>query len=188
MVIMEQLTDKQLVILARRGDKKAMELLVTRYLKIIYNFSFRYVYNVADAEDIVQETFIKVWRNFKKFDESRQFKNWLYVIAKNTCLDFLKKKVAIPFSSFDTEIGNPIIDTLADHNILLEDEVDRSLLLTKLTAIKQRLSPKAAEALSLRLEGLTFRQISEKINEPLNTVKGRYRRTINQLKSLFSKK
>jgi RNA polymerase sigma-70 factor (ECF subfamily) len=56
------------------GDEESLEILFRGYFKQIYNFIYRYVGNAADAEDIAQEAFIKVWRNLKKFDERKNFK------------------------------------------------------------------------------------------------------------------
>ncbi|MBI4159946.1 sigma-70 family RNA polymerase sigma factor [Candidatus Wolfebacteria bacterium] len=70
----------------------SLELLIRRYLKPIYGFTYRYVGAGQDTEDVTQETFVKVWRNLKKFDQNKSFKTWIFSIAKNTAIDFLKKK------------------------------------------------------------------------------------------------
>ncbi len=89
---MSMLTDEQLIKNYLIGDNKALELLIKRYLTPIYNFVLRYVKNTSEAEDVTQEVFVKVWKNLKKFNDNYKFKSWLYTIAKNTSLDYLKKK------------------------------------------------------------------------------------------------
>lgn len=90
-------SDEQLVVSYLKGDEKALEILIKRYLKLIYSFAFRFVSNSQEAEDIAQEVFIKMWRNLKKFDKNKKFKSWIFSIAKNTCLDTMKKKKIIRF-------------------------------------------------------------------------------------------
>src|SRR3989344_2340755 len=95
---MNNFTDEKLVQMYLRGGEKALEELVRRYLPLIYSFSRRYSGNTDNASDIVQEVFIKAWKNLKIFDQNKSFKTWIFTIAKNTALDWLKKKNAVPFS------------------------------------------------------------------------------------------
>jgi RNA polymerase sigma-70 factor (ECF subfamily) len=135
-------SDQQLVINYLEGDEKSLEILFCRYLKPIYNFTYRYVGDKQNAEDITQEAFVKVWRNIKKFDQSKSFKTWLFFIAKNSCIDFLKKKKTIPFSEFETEDGgNLIIDTLADSSPLPQEMLDRAGMAQILDSAMKKLSP-----------------------------------------------
>ncbi|MCX6813734.1 MAG: sigma-70 family RNA polymerase sigma factor [Candidatus Azambacteria bacterium] len=95
---MKNFTDEQLVKNYFKGDEKSLEELIRRYLPLIYNFSRRYAGDPDNAADITQEVFVKVWKNLKKFNTSKNFRVWLFTIAKNTALDWLKKKNALPFS------------------------------------------------------------------------------------------
>jgi len=88
---MERL-DSQLIADYLKGDEKSLEILFGRYLKPIYSFVYRFVGEGQEVEDVVQDIFLKVWRNLKKFDRSRSFKTWIFSIAKNTAIDYLKKK------------------------------------------------------------------------------------------------
>ena len=90
--------DKQLIVEYLKGDEKALETLFSRYLKPIYTFVYRLTGNAQDAEDISQEVFVKVWKNLKKYDDTRSFKTWLFTIAKNTAYDLLRKNKEIVFS------------------------------------------------------------------------------------------
>jgi RNA polymerase sigma-70 factor (ECF subfamily) len=85
-------SDEKLITDYLRGDEKSLEILIKRYLKPIYSFTFRFVRDGQEAEDITQEVFVKMWRNLKKFKKNERFKNYLFTIAKNTCFDFLRKK------------------------------------------------------------------------------------------------
>ena len=95
---MKQLSDEHLVSKYLSGEKEALEILIRRYLKPVYGFVYKYTGGVSETEDISQDVFIKVWKNLKKFDQVKNFKTWLFTIAKNTTLDFLRKKKMIPFS------------------------------------------------------------------------------------------
>ena len=89
----ENLADKKLIQQYLKGDEKSLEILVVKYLKLIYSFVYKNVGNPAEAEDITQEVFIKVWKNMKKFDQNKSFRPWIFQIAKNTSIDFLRKKL-----------------------------------------------------------------------------------------------
>ena len=169
------------------GDKQSLELLIKQYLKPIYSFVSRYVGNGQEAEDITQEVFVRVWRNLKKFDQSKSFKTWLFSIAKNASLDFLKKKKAIPFSEFDTEEGgNRITDTLADPSPLPLELLEKAGMARMLNEAMEKLSPQYRMVLFLRYnDHFNFREIAESLNEPLNTVKSRHRRALVMLRGLI---
>src|SRR3989338_6167993 len=108
-------SDQQLIADYIAGDEKSLKLLVRRYLKPIYSFTYRYVGGGQDAEDGTQEVFIKIWRHIKRFDQNKSFKTWIFAIAKNTAIDFLKKKRAILFFDFENGEGeNMLTETLAD--------------------------------------------------------------------------
>src|SRR4030042_2524620 len=166
--------DAQLVSHYLKGDEKSLEILIKNYLRPIYAFAYRYVSNFQDAEDITQEIFIKVWRNLKKFDKDKSFKTWIFSIAKNACIDFLRKKKTIPLAELENEIGKN------DKFIELMDMVQL------LQSASEKLLPKYQTVLSLRYnDNLNFREIAEKLKEQLHTVKSRHRRALAMLKNLL---
>lgn len=161
-----------------QGDEKSLEVLILAYLKPIYSFAYRYVGNGQDAEDITQEVFVKVWRHLKRFDQSKSFKTWVFAIAKNTAIDFLKKKKAIPFSEFET---------LADPTPLPDKIFEQITIKEMLKTTIEKLLPKYRLVLVLRYnDNFTFREISESTGKPLNTIKSQYRRALLELKKLLS--
>ena len=139
------------------------------------------------AEDIAQEVFIKAWRNLKRFDQSKNFKTWLFTITKNTALDFLKKKKAIPFSEFESEDGgNFLADTIADEADSLEDIFKKKEKREILAIALKKLSPEFQTVVASRHENnLTFQQIADRLGESMNTVKSRYRRAVIALKKII---
>ena len=102
----------------------------------------------ADAEDITQEVFVKVWKNIKKFDQSKSFKPWIFQIAKNTSIDFLRKKKSIPFSRFENEKGqNVLADNIVAKPLnLIENLSDKKIL----AAAMQNLTDKEQKIINLR--------------------------------------
>jgi RNA polymerase sigma-70 factor (ECF subfamily) len=175
-------SDIQLISEYISGDEKSLEILVKRYLKPVYNLVYGYAGNQADAEDIAQEVFVKIWKNIRKFNPEKSFKSWIFAIAKNTALDALKKKKAIPFSMFDTIDGNFITDTVADKSPLASEiaEYKENEAIIKGSLLKLPL--KYQKIVSLRLKDLTFQSIAEIMGESINTVKSRYLRAIKLLK------
>ena len=163
----------------------AFENLVRLHLKSVYNFVYRYVGEGSDAEDVTQETFVKAWKNFKRFDGNKSFKTWIFSIAKNTALDFLKKKKTIPFSQFENEEGyNSILEKFADDAPLPQEMLQHAENAEILSSATAKLSAKYRIVLFLHYHRqFTFREIAEALSEPLDTVKSRHHRALGMLRS-----
>src|SRR5262249_37739394 len=141
-----------------------------------------------EAEDISQETFVKVWKNLKKYDQkTSKFKTWLMRIARNTCVDHLRKQKSVPFSQFDTDEGETALtESLTDQSplpsarvALSQDAQMRGRGLGELTAAHR-------EVLLLRYQdGLSFAEVSEIIGASQNTAKSRHRRALHQLRAIL---
>src|SRR5258708_18528094 len=107
---LSQLEGQQLVAEHIAGNKQAFEILVSRHLNGVYNFVYKYAHDLDQAEDITQESFVKAWKNLKKFNSKYKFKTWLFTIAKNTALDALKKKGFVPLLGEDGQELMPLLD------------------------------------------------------------------------------
>src|SRR5665648_335509 len=121
-------TNKEDVLLVEaclRGDATAFKILLDKHLKSIYGFLYYLVKDSSQVEDLAQETFIKVWKNLHKFDQRKSFKTWLFAIAKNTALDFLKKKKTTPFSFFEDEEGSNKLENISEDAILPDEILER---------------------------------------------------------------
>jgi len=180
---MAEYTDEQLVSRYLSGDQNALEILIKRYLSQIYGFVLTYAKSEDVAEDITQDTFVKVWKKIKKFDADKKFKSWIFTIARNTALDHLKKKQAVSFSALDAVYGenhsqNAFADTALRPDELFElYESDNWF-----EAAIAKLSDKYRRVVIMRHNDLTFREIAQELREPLHTVKSRYRRALLILK------
>lgn len=174
-------TDEQLITNYLKGDEEALEILIKRYLKPVYSFTFRFVGDTQEAEDITQKVFVKVWCNLKKFKHKYKFKTWVFAIAKNTCLDWQKKKRTIPFSVLDRKDERfSFAETIRDPSPILNESLDRIL---------EKLSSKYRMILFLRYnDHFTFREIAESLGESIDTIKTRHRRGIVILRKLLQEK
>lgn len=179
--------DKQLVWDYLNGDETALNVIIRRHLKLVYNFAYRLTGNDQASEDISQETFIKIWKNVKKYDQNQEFKTWLLAITKNTATDWLRKRKDLVFSGFETADGkNLITDFLADPAPLLDKLAIQAEDKKFIGELLNKLSPADCEIISLRYnDSLTFEKIGLILGRPLNTVKSRHRRALFFLKNLI---
>ena len=182
----ETLADNILIQQYLKGDEKSLEILFERYLKPIYGFVYRSIGGQIEAEDVTQEVFIKVWKNLKKFDQEKKFKPWIFQIAKNTSIDFLRKKKSIPFSRFENENGqNALVENITTKPInILENFSDKKFLATATQGLKN----KEKRTVEMRhYDGLSFKEMARVFNESINTVKSRYRRALINLRDVIKK-
>jgi RNA polymerase sigma-70 factor (ECF subfamily) len=171
------------------GEEESFNILVGRYLKPIYSFIYRYIGRQEEAEDITQDVFLRVWRNLKKFDRKKSFKTWIFSIAKNASIDFLRKKKSIPFSEFENEKGeNTIIEKIASPALLPDEIFERKNIVQILTSAMEKLSLNYRLVLFLRYnDHFTFREIAESLDKPINTVTSQHRRALIKLKKILKK-
>lgn len=183
---MEQ-TDQELLREYLEGDGEALQMLVRRYLKPLYNYTYRLSGNASDAEDITQETFVKVWRHAAKFHADENFKTWLFTIAHRTALDHLRKKKRLVFSDFASEDGeNFFADTASDTEPLADELFAKAEDKALIERVVAKLSTTHQEVLMLYYtEELTFDEIGKVLGKSINTVKSQHRRALMALKKLL---
>jgi RNA polymerase sigma-70 factor (ECF subfamily) len=186
----ESYTDEQLVaVYLKSKDEQALETLVQRYLSQIYNFVFKYVHTVSDAEDVTQESFVKIWHNLDKFDPHKKFKTWTFTIAKNTALDLLKRKGLVPLAAMPEEAETSLMQSLISHEPLPEAALEKIEDFQTISHAVKQLPDKYQKILSLYYDKeLNFREISELLKESLNTVKTWHRRAVIRLKKIILQK
>ena len=188
-----QLDDEVLVQRAVDGDEAAYAVLVRRYRNRIFNFTFRYTGNAAEAEDLAQDVFIKAYRNLHRFRGDAKFSTWLYQIAKNMSINRLRSiKRAI------VSLVNPIVSEDGDEgldpiSIAASDERSPEELMLGVEAEKvvqlaiQKLSPVYRAALILRdIEDLPYEEIAQILGLAEGTVKSRIHRARSELKQMLA--
>ncbi len=182
----KKLTDSELIRqYLKADDEDALEALVSRYASGVYSLAKRYIGDADVASDVAQETFVKAWKNLKKFDDSKNFQAWILTIAKNTALDSLKRKAPLPFSSLeDPERGDDILSTIADPTPSMNEIFDAQTLSYAMDRAISDLPFAYREVVRLKYKpGFTFREIAEHLHIPLNTVKSNYRRALIRLRN-----
>lgn len=180
-------TDEEIIELYKSGEKEIFKHLINRYTSSIFNFTVRLT-NKNDAPDIVQDTFIKAWKNIKKFDfKKASFKTWIFTIARNTTIDSLRKKKSILFSEIlDLEKDETFADNIPDENLLPDEALQKLEDTETLNMALEKLNPKYKEILILHYqEEMTFKEIGYILNKPLNTIKSIHHRTIKELKKIL---
>ena len=185
----QDITDEEIIVKYLDGEDDALNLLIQRYIKSIYNFVYRYAKNSQDAEDITQDVFILVWKHIKKFDGQKSFRAWIFTIARNTSLNWIKKKKPVLFSELQAifiQDNDPSEDSfdIADESIVSIEEATDALIRNKhVKDAIETLSPQYQNILSMRIDGgFTFQEIADVLDQSINTIQSDYRRALLKLK------
>jgi RNA polymerase sigma-70 factor (ECF subfamily) len=175
--------DWQLVKEYLEGDDLAFEKIVQKYLGPIYNFLRQLTGDGELANDIASETFFKVWKNLRRFNNQGSFKSWVFAIAKNTAFDFLKKKRALPFSFLKNDSGEDFLENIKGSDQAPDEFVMQRELVGNLDRALARLPQSLRVVLFLYYkEEFSLKEISEILGKPYNTTKSLYRRALIALK------
>ncbi len=182
-------SDAELSLQARAGDELAFTELVERHIQAVYTFCLRYTGNKEDAQDATQETFVKAWKNLRRFDTKKSFRTWCFAIAKNSATDIMRKRKAVPFSKFDApDESNVLTDTLTDPEPLPEEIFESASLAETVRNALDNLPARDRTILSLRYEEeQSFEDIAKILRIPANTVRSLHRRALIQLRKLLAK-
>jgi len=164
-VWMDRVEDEVLVRRLALGDERALSGLYDRYAGLVYGTGMRYLGDRGTAEELVQDVFTSVWKNAGGFDPARaSFATWLYRITRNRATDLIRRR-------------NARVRTVGNEPLLEPGETDPAGALSRnfdVAVALSRLSPVHRELLVLAyFRGLSQREISERTNTPLGTVKSR---------------
>ena len=167
-----------------QGDVNAFEKLVTEYEKAVYAIAQRMTGNPEDAADMTQETFIKAYNSLSSFRGDSKFSVWLYRIATNVCLDFLRSRSRKPTVSLSMEDddGEEVELDIADESQSPERLLERGLTRDAVRRGLNALSPEYRQILLLReIQGLSYEEISDVLTLEVGTVKSRIFRARKRL-------
>jgi RNA polymerase sigma-70 factor (ECF subfamily) len=194
MEINDDLSDKAkndllLVEKAREGNEKAFATLMNRYRDSIYYLILKMVNNTSDAEDLTIEAFGKAFRNLDSYTPKFAFSTWLFRIATNNCVDFIRKKQLYPatFDPLQDIIDNATVNIQSD----LPDPEESLINRQKIAALKDivsQLKPRYKTLIELRYyKEYSYEEISSELNLPIGTVKAQLYRAKNLLYNILIK-
>jgi RNA polymerase sigma-70 factor (ECF subfamily) len=174
------LTDDELVKLVQSGEVVPFDELVRRYQIKIHDLCYKMIKNYDDARDVAQEVFLKAYRNINKFYGRSKFSTWLYRIAVNTCLNFIKKQRPTE------EIKEEILELPRDNPV---QRYKNKRIREEIYGAVARLPNVQKMVFTLRaLEEMPYQEISEILKKPLSTVKVDYHLAVKNLKNYLKGK
>ncbi|HRE40263.1 MAG TPA: sigma-70 family RNA polymerase sigma factor [Ignavibacteria bacterium] len=156
------------------GSQSAYDKLMKKYYQHIYNLIYKMIFKKEDVEDLAQEAFIKAFNSLQNFDRQFAFSTWLYKIATNNCIDYLRKKKLNTFS-IDKEIESEESDyrfEIPDHDYIPENRIIEEQRKKILDDAINSLPSKYKQVIVLRHKHeKEYDEISKELNLPLGTVK-----------------
>jgi len=173
----EREIDQQLVERAQRGDKRAFELLVTKYQRKLGRLLSRFIRDPAELEDVAQEAFIKAYRALPSFRGESAFYTWLYRIGINTAKNHLastgrRMPVSLDAGSLEDE-GPELDERIPDYHTPESELMNRQIVET-VNLVMDKLPEELRVAITLReLEGLSYDDIAAAMDCPIGTVRSR---------------
>ena len=184
--------DFALVERAKNEDQKAYAELLRRYRRPVYHLVLKMVRNQEDAEDLTIEAFSKAFKNLPKFNPDFTFSTWLFRIATNNCIDFIRKK-KLNTTSIDTTFhddgGDEMRMDIKDKELNPQEAAIRDQKISLVRAIVTKLPMKYQVLVRLRyFEELSYEEIAGEIDAPLGTVKAQLHRARELLYDLVKGK
>ncbi len=181
--------DLLLVDLAKKGNEKAFATLMNRYRDSIYFMLLKMVNNISDAEDLTIEAFGKAFRNLESYTPEFAFSTWLFKIATNNCIDFIRKKQSSPSTidqvqdDLDSITRNIQSDLPDPEEALINDQK-----IAVLRSIVNQLKPRYRKLIELRYyKEYSYEEIASELNLPIGTVKAQLFRAKSLLYNIFIK-
>ena len=175
-----KLTDEKLIARFQDGDINAYNELVDRYKDRLLNFVFRYFNNREQAEDVVQDTLIKLYTHASYYKNIAKFSTWIYTIAKNNALTELRKNKRKQTDSLWTNEGKPIDIETKDES--LERAVHNKIAVEELNKYLDEIPENFRIAVVMRdFQELSYEEISKILEIPIGTIKSRINRGRIQL-------
>ncbi len=178
--------DRALIISARNGEAHAFETLMKKYRQNVYFMLLKMIRHPDDAEDLTQEAFVKAFARINDFDAKYSFATWLFRIATNNCIDFMRKK-KLQTLSLDQPIGSEegfmgfinIRDNDLDPNAQMLSDQRKAYIHIAVN----KLPPRYKEIIEMRyFQELSYNEITEELKIPIGTVKAK----LHQAKELLN--
>jgi RNA polymerase sigma-70 factor, ECF subfamily len=184
--------DETLMLRYQQGDRTAFGVLVRRHQGLLFNFAVRQVRLPQVAEDVVQETFVRVVQNAADFKHEARFTTWVYTITRNLCIDHLRKHALRRHPSLDQASGEegdgPTLgERTADPRASVERDATATELRERIARAVDSLPDEQREVFLMReASNLPFKEIAEITSVPENTVKSRMRYALERLQEALA--
>jgi len=179
-------SDEQLMLAFREGEAAAFEALVQRHRGPVFNFILRSTGNPARAEDLLQETWLKVIRGSREYEPKARFTTWLYTIARNLCVDSARResfREVVPLEAPQRDGAPPMAEWLADGRPAPDQAAHHARLRPLLEQALMSLPKEQREVFVLReYSGVPFKEIASVVGMSENTVKSRMRYALEGLR------
>lgn len=181
--------DLDLVNKAKTGDQVAFGKLMARYKESVYYMILKMVHNRDDADDLTMVAFSKAFNNLANYSADFAFSTWLFRIATNNCIDFIRKK-KLQTTSIDqstpNDEGESVPIAVKDKSMTPEERIIKDQRAIKIREVIQELSPKYKQLIELRyFEELSYEEIADRCDLPLGTVKAQLFRAKDMLYNLM---
>ena len=180
--------DEDLMVRYQGGEVRAFEVLLGRHRKPVYNFILRYVGDKETAEDLLQETFMRVIKGAEAYKRQAKFTTWLYTIARNLCVDQTRRRKHRRHASLDapmaaSEDSGTLLDVIPSNEMASDRKTVNKQLHETMQAAIGGLSEEQREVFLMReFLDMPFKQIAEVVGVPENTVKSRMRYALEKLR------
>ena len=180
--------DEALMIRYQNGEVRAFEILLERHRRPVYNFILRFVGSRELAEDLIQDTFLRVIRGASNYQQKAKFTTWLYTIARNLCVDQSRRKKHRKAASLDQPMtksaeSGTLLDVIPGKDMPSDRKaVSRQLHQTIHKAINSLPDEQREVFLMREFLNMPFKQIAQIVEMPENTVKSRMRYALEKLR------
>jgi RNA polymerase sigma-70 factor (ECF subfamily) len=180
----------EIVSAARKGSELAYQEMVSRFGSKLLGYFYRNIGRMSEAEDLVQELFLRVVKGLKKYKEKERFEVWIFQMARHLLIDYWRKKKVLLSSDMpmneeeDIETIEMMLETKDESP---HDRMVKKEMLDDLQGALERLPAEQREVILMRyFSGLSFEEISKMNNRPIGTILARAHRATVKLKELLS--
>lgn len=186
LISLTEMTDPELVEYVALGNPEALAELYDRYSRVVLSFAFRILGDRPGAEELLQEVFLRTWRQASSFSQARgTFITWLLSITHNMAIDEIRKRNRRP-QRVNSDDPIQLLANVRDTATPVEDRAIGATLRDEITAALQKVPPAQRNVIEMAyFQGLTQREIAEETGEPLGTIKTRIRLGMNKLRELL---
>ena len=181
-------TDAVLVTAYLQGDESALSTLITRHKQRIYSFIYSKVFDRDVAEDVFQDTFIKVINSLKrgKYNEEGKFLPWVMRISHNLVIDHFRKNNRMP--KFENNTDFNIFSVLSDKSLNAENSMIKGQVASEVRRLVEELPDDQKQVLLMRIyKDMSFKEISQQTGVSINTALGRMRYALINLRKVIDK-